>query len=102
MPETAQIPTSTILNINGSSISVYTFYTAEGTVLSDIIQAFLAEVSSAIGVVTYIEGELVIIMMTNSSVNFSINTAGDLIIDAPNAEKYYISESGYIYFDDLL
>lgn len=95
------LPTTTTFTINGNAIKIYTFYSGNLNE-SAVIQAFIADMSSSVGGVTYIEGELVVLLNSSASINVYINNDGDLILEAENSNKYYIDENGYLYFDESL
>ena len=95
------IPTYTITSVGSARINIHTFYSGDISINSGVIQAFIANISSTIGTVSYIEGELIIVT-TNNDIHFSIDNEGNLIINASNSNKYYISENGDLMHDDSL
>lgn len=95
------LPTTTTFTINGNTIKIYTFYSGNINE-SAIIQAFIADMASSVGGVTYIEGELVILLNSSANINVYIDNSGNLILEAENSNKYYIDSSGYLCFDESL
>lgn len=102
MAQEVLIPTATTVTINGQDITIYTYYNGDITNTPGIIQAFIAEESSAIGFVSYVEGELIVVMKDNYAASIYLDSNGNLILEAEDSQKYYIDENGYLFFDDSL
>jgi len=101
MPESKQIPTSTIVtNPTPSTIKIFTFFN-DG--VSNTLFAFISDIVQINGGINFIEGELGIIM-TNSpiDIDFNLNGNGDLIVTTSIAEndanRYSINANGELIY----
>jgi hypothetical protein len=90
MPTTTQIPTTTILNVVGSSISILTKYIDPN--LGDVLQAFIVETvgGETVDGVNFIEGEGGITKPASSSLIASVDGSGNLILTSSDSSQYSV------------
>jgi hypothetical protein len=101
MSQQVQLPVKTTVTINGSRISIYSLYEGGSEELQGIVEAFVANNSGAEGVVTYIQGELVVVLRyEDNSTVVSLNSDGELIIESSDSSDYYIDADGYLFFEN--
>lgn len=99
MSQQVQLPVKTTVTINGNRINIYSLYEGGSEELQGIIEAFIANNSGAVGIVTYVEGELVVgLRYDDNSTIVSLDGDGNLIIESADSANYYIDNDGFLFF----
>lgn len=92
MPEQKILNTETEIQISGSTLGIYTYYTNK---LQDII-AFISSSIQNINSILFAEGELGYKKSGYSDVSFFLNNNGDMIVMADDADKFSINGDGQL------
>jgi len=90
--ETKIIPTYTTSSVTGSLITITTTY-IDGSLSSGVILAFISESIQTVETVGFIEGEGGIKQDATSTMNFYLDSDGNLIADGPGASGFAIDNS---------
>jgi len=87
--ETKLIPTFTTINVSGNDISILTYYNQD----IEIIEAFIADISSVREGVVFTEGDGGI-FQRNSRLTFILSgdDDGDLLVIGDNADQFSLDE----------
>lgn len=100
MPESKLLNTRSQVTINGVDVSVLTYYFVDE--LPNTLDAFIADILSNLEGVDYKEGELIIVVKNYpGSLNWFLNSNGDLNIDAADASQYSINSNGELIYNTV-
>jgi len=88
----AVLNTKTDINISGSDIEIYTYYSE----FEEIISAFIMDEVKNINGVSFIEGEEGYTIEGYPDVSFFINDDGEFIVQADDPDKFAINSDGQL------
>jgi len=96
MIENKLIPTSTVVSSLNGDVSVFTFFTNA----LDSIVAFISNLKTTIGGVSFKESELGVIQSGYEDVKFFIDNKGNLIVQSNSDKNFSINANGELIMEE--
>lgn len=99
MAEEKILLTQTSISIIGNAISIRSFYNGEESA-NDTLSAFISDIVQVVDGTPIIEGELGIQVTNLESIDYIIDSNGDLIVNSLDADHYSVNSNGELIYED--
>ena len=100
MSQTKVLETGTDVTKVGNNITIRSFYSPTDT-LPNILNVFIATEDAELDGIAYRQGDLVVRFKNPSDISVSLNSNGEFIIIADDANQYSINSDGELEYNTL-